>query len=199
MPITPTYPGVYIEEIPSGVRTITGVTTSITALVGRTRRGPDNEPFTINSFADDQNPWVSADERLIVFDSNRRGGAADLWAATGDGVDFGVPFALEELNSPVSDEGATLTRDGRTVFFASNRDGGEGGLDVWMATRGSVGEAFSSPENLGSTINSPDDELDLALGPDGQELFFTSSRGGRGYQLFRARRGCEPLVGEGAD
>lgn len=52
MPITPTYPGVYIEEIPSGVRTITGVTTSITALVGRTRRGPDNEPFTINSFAD---------------------------------------------------------------------------------------------------------------------------------------------------
>ncbi|HEV8045332.1 MAG TPA: hypothetical protein VGP38_09140, partial [Rubrobacter sp.] len=52
MPTTPTYPGVYIEEIPSGVRTITGVATSITAFVGRTRRGPDNEPVTINSFAD---------------------------------------------------------------------------------------------------------------------------------------------------
>jgi phage tail sheath protein FI len=35
MPITPTYPGVYIEEIPSGVRTITGVATSITAFIGR--------------------------------------------------------------------------------------------------------------------------------------------------------------------
>lgn len=31
MPVTPTYPGVYVEEIPSGVRTITGVATSITA------------------------------------------------------------------------------------------------------------------------------------------------------------------------
>jgi uncharacterized protein len=52
MPTTPTYPGVYIEEIPSGVRTITGVATSITAFVGRALRGTDNEPITINSFGD---------------------------------------------------------------------------------------------------------------------------------------------------
>ena len=31
----PTYPGVYIEEISSGVRTIIGVSTSITAFIGR--------------------------------------------------------------------------------------------------------------------------------------------------------------------
>lgn len=52
MPVTPTYPGVYIEEIPSGVRTITGVATSITAFVGRTLRGPINEPTLINNFTD---------------------------------------------------------------------------------------------------------------------------------------------------
>src|SRR5260370_34329343 len=52
MPVTPTYPGVYIEEIPSGVRTITGVATSITAFLGRTLSGPVNEPTTINSFGD---------------------------------------------------------------------------------------------------------------------------------------------------
>src|SRR5437868_1915210 len=52
MPVTPTFPGVYIEEIPSGVRTITGVATSITAFIGSSPRGPVNEPFTINSFAD---------------------------------------------------------------------------------------------------------------------------------------------------
>lgn len=52
MPVQPTYPGVYIEEIPSGVRTITGVATSITAFIGGAPRGPDNEPITINSFAD---------------------------------------------------------------------------------------------------------------------------------------------------
>jgi phage tail sheath protein FI len=52
MPVTPTYPGVYIEEIPSGVRTITGVATSITAFVGRAQRGPTDDPKVINSFGD---------------------------------------------------------------------------------------------------------------------------------------------------
>jgi len=52
MPAAVSYPGVYIEEIPSGVRTITGVATSITAFLGSTPRGPANEPVTINSFGD---------------------------------------------------------------------------------------------------------------------------------------------------
>ena len=52
MPVTPTYPGVYIEEIPSGVRTLTGVATSITAFIGRGLRGPTDEPVTINSNGD---------------------------------------------------------------------------------------------------------------------------------------------------
>src|SRR5215213_9189328 len=52
MPSTLTFPGVYIEEVPSGVRTITGVATSITAFVGYARRGPVNEPTIVQSFAD---------------------------------------------------------------------------------------------------------------------------------------------------
>jgi hypothetical protein len=52
MPATLTYPGVYIEEIPSGVRTITGVSTSTTAFVGRTRLGPLDTPVEVNSFGD---------------------------------------------------------------------------------------------------------------------------------------------------
>jgi phage tail sheath protein FI len=52
MPVTPTFPGVYIEEVPSGVRTITGVATSITAFIGRAARGPVEEPITVTSFAD---------------------------------------------------------------------------------------------------------------------------------------------------
>ena len=52
MPVTPTYPGVYIQEIPSGVRTIAGVATSITAFIGRARRGPINDPVRIASFGD---------------------------------------------------------------------------------------------------------------------------------------------------
>ncbi|MEO0646534.1 MAG: phage tail sheath family protein, partial [Cyanobacteria bacterium J06650_10] len=52
MPVDPIYPGVYIEELPSGVRTITGVATSITAFIGRALRGPIDEPITINNYGD---------------------------------------------------------------------------------------------------------------------------------------------------
>jgi hypothetical protein len=47
-----TTPGVYIEEAPQGVHTIPGVETSITAFVGRTRRGPRDEPIAINAYSD---------------------------------------------------------------------------------------------------------------------------------------------------
>ncbi len=50
MPRTPTYPGVYIDETPSGTHMILGVPTSITAFVGRTERGPIDTPVALNSF-----------------------------------------------------------------------------------------------------------------------------------------------------
>jgi phage tail sheath protein FI len=52
MALQPTYPGVYIEEIPSGVRTITGVSTSIAVFIDYFRRGPMNRAVRIFSFGD---------------------------------------------------------------------------------------------------------------------------------------------------
>jgi len=52
VPITPTYPGVYIEEVSSGVHPITGVATSITAFVGFAPRGPVNVPTQVQSFTE---------------------------------------------------------------------------------------------------------------------------------------------------
>lgn len=52
MPVQLSYPGVYIEEIPSGVRTITGVATSIAAFVGWARMGPTDEAGHIYSWED---------------------------------------------------------------------------------------------------------------------------------------------------
>ena len=52
MPITPTYPGVYVEELPSGVRTIAGVSTSVTAFIGRAKRGPTDTATLIHSYAE---------------------------------------------------------------------------------------------------------------------------------------------------
>jgi len=50
--VTPTYPGVYIQELPSPVHTIAGVATSIAAFVGYTARGIDNRAEQIFSFGD---------------------------------------------------------------------------------------------------------------------------------------------------
>src|SRR4051794_18156343 len=52
MPVQTTYPGVYIEERPSGVHTIVGVSTSVTAFVGAAASGAVDTPVRIFSFAD---------------------------------------------------------------------------------------------------------------------------------------------------
>ncbi len=86
MPVLTTYPGVYIEEIPSGVRTITGVATSITAFLGRAQRGPvdsDKEaPVTINSFGDFERIfggiWAESTLGFAVRDFYQNGGSQAL-------------------------------------------------------------------------------------------------------------------------
>lgn len=52
MPITPTFPGVYVEEIPSGVHTITGVATSIAAFIDTFERGPLDYAVHLLSMSD---------------------------------------------------------------------------------------------------------------------------------------------------
>ncbi|MEM1130365.1 MAG: phage tail sheath C-terminal domain-containing protein [Pseudomonadota bacterium] len=52
MPVTLSYPGVYIEEVPGGGRAIAGVPTSVAAFVGYSLRGPTNTARQIFSFAD---------------------------------------------------------------------------------------------------------------------------------------------------
>ena len=52
MPVTPTYPGVYIEEIPSGVHPIIGVATSIAAFIDFFPMGPLDTAVQVLSQAD---------------------------------------------------------------------------------------------------------------------------------------------------
>ncbi|MCP4329269.1 MAG: hypothetical protein GY791_12625 [Alphaproteobacteria bacterium] len=54
MAVNPTYPGVYIQELPSGVRTIVGVSTSVAAFVDSFARGPLNRALQIFNFGDFQ-------------------------------------------------------------------------------------------------------------------------------------------------
>src|SRR5690348_8936638 len=52
MPVQESYPGVYVQEVSSGVRAITGVSTSIALFIGMTTRGRIREPIRVLSFAD---------------------------------------------------------------------------------------------------------------------------------------------------
>jgi phage tail sheath protein FI len=52
VPVTPTYPGVYVEELASQSHTIVGVATSITAFVGYTKQGPVNQATQVLSWGD---------------------------------------------------------------------------------------------------------------------------------------------------
>ncbi|MBP6781304.1 MAG: phage tail sheath family protein [Alicycliphilus sp.] len=61
MPSALSYPGVYLEELPSGVRTLTGVATSITAFVGYTRMGTPDKAVPITSFSDFERAYGGLD------------------------------------------------------------------------------------------------------------------------------------------
>ena len=78
MPVQPTYPGVYIEELPSGTHSITGVATSITAFIGRALSGPTNEATTIESYADFERAfggaWLESSLGYAVQDFYQNGG-----------------------------------------------------------------------------------------------------------------------------
>ncbi|MEV0319759.1 phage tail sheath family protein [Streptomyces sp. NPDC050658] len=51
MPVQTSYPGVYVQEVPSGAHAIAGVATSVAAFVGQARRGPVNVPVPVGSLA----------------------------------------------------------------------------------------------------------------------------------------------------
>ena len=82
MPSALSYPGVYVEEVPSGVRTLTGVATSITAFVGAAAAGPTNDATMLTSFADYERQFgglaLASPMSYAVRDFYRNGGALAL-------------------------------------------------------------------------------------------------------------------------
>ncbi len=66
MPVALSYPGVYIEEVASGVRTITGVATSIALFIGWAPRGPIDRAVRLTSFADYERTYGGLDYRSYL-------------------------------------------------------------------------------------------------------------------------------------
>ena len=113
MPVQPTYPGVYIEEISSGVHTITGVATSITAFIGRALRGPTDEAVVINSYGDFERIfgglWVDSTLGYAVRDFYRNGGAQAIIVRlyhTPDTGNANAPLTVDTLSLTAASPGA---------------------------------------------------------------------------------------------
>ncbi len=129
---------------------------------------------------------------VLYFTSNRPWGAADcngpkvgdfdIYASTlQDDETFGPVCLVRELSSPLRDTRTAIRRDGLEIFITSNRAMGQGLLDLWVATRESTSEPWSTPVNLGSTVNSAFNDGAPALSFKGTTLYFYSDRpGGRG-------------------
>lgn len=106
MPVQPTYPGVYIEELPSGVRTITGISTSVTAFIGRALRGQVNKPTSITGFSDFERQfgglWVDSMMSYAVQDFYLNGGSEAIIVRTAKDAKSAELSLPAEAGSPAA-------------------------------------------------------------------------------------------------
>src|SRR5438445_3716706 len=116
----------------------------------------------INSTADDNGPNYFEDDvrgtRQLYFASIRLG-ATDIYLSEqmADGS-FAAATLVPELSSPSNESDPWIRRDGLEVFFQSGRTGSIGLNDLWVATRASTLDPWSTPVNLGSPINTASGE-----------------------------------------
>jgi phage tail sheath protein FI len=128
MPVQTTYPGVYITETPSGVRTIAGVSTSITGFVGRAKRGPVNEPTTCFKFGDYNRRfgglWLDGPMSYSVDDffANGGGQAVIVRLFKANGVNDGgvATLAVGSLQLIAANPGAWGNKLTATVTYSAD-------------------------------------------------------------------------------
>lgn len=80
-----------------------------------------------------------------------------------------------------------ITKDGQSIYYSSYGRGGNTGKDIYLV-RKMVNGQWGTPENLGMTLNSSENEDFPYLDRDGRTLYF-SSRGHNsigGYDLFKS-------------
>ncbi|MFW5752121.1 MAG: OmpA family protein, partial [bacterium] len=89
------------------------------------------------------------------------------------------------LNTPENEGAQSISADGRLMYYtACNRSGGFGKCDIYYSEK--VGDKWTRPSNLGSSVNSSFSEKQPSISPDGRTLYFISDRpGGKGgYDIW---------------
>ena len=125
------------------------------------------------SFKEDPNVSQGFINRLEIFYSRKVG---SKWSDP-------KPFPYNKVNE-YSVAHPCLSLDGKILYFASDMPGGKGGIDLYYSKI--EGDNFSSPVNLGDSINSPGNEEFPVMGMD-QNLYYSSDglEGLGGLDIFR--------------
>ncbi|MDX1943392.1 MAG: SPOR domain-containing protein [Saprospiraceae bacterium] len=131
--------------------------------------------YTQNNFVDGTRHIASSGMNLSIQ-------IAEL-SSTGDWIN---PTAFQYNGSDFSVGFPCFSADGKALYFSSNRIDGFGGYDLYVSYRIGAGNNWSAPQNLGSVVNSPGNEVTPYV--DGENLYFASDwhEGLGGYDVFRA-------------
>lgn len=148
----------------------------------------------LNSSGDDGSPTFSDKGEFIIFASDGREGSVgktDLYVGLIEGGNIvSVQNLGREVNSRGWDSQPILSADGQNLYFASDRSGGQGGTDIWVARLADIRQdgtpVWGKPENLGSAINTAEDERSPFIGADGTTLYFASNglEGFGGFDIY---------------
>ena len=153
----------------------------------------------VNSSSDEGPPDISADGLELYFKSNRHHGAdmcfSDIWLSrrTSKHEPWNTPMNLGlPISSSFPEAEPCISSDGLELYFGDGFPGwyagcaprpeGYGNGDLWVSTRNTRQEDWSTPVNLGLEVNSSSWEDCPSISPDGLSLFFCSDRPG-GYGM----------------
>ena len=126
-------------------------------------------------------PSLSSDGRVLFFASDRPGGygGSDIWFATrkSDGT-WNDPVNMgPAINTDRNERSPFLHTDSKTLYFSSNGHDGLGGQDIFYSKMDSKRQ-WSEPVNIGSPINTENDEVDFFVSLDGKTGYFSSNNYG---------------------
>jgi len=155
---------------------------------------PMNLGPTINSWANEVAPCISADGLELFFSSEQSGGygSCDIWVTTRATQDdpWSEPVNLgPEVNGPRGDGFPSISADGLLLFFSSGfpmgvwspRLGGFGACDLWVTRRANKEEPWGEPVNLGPIVNTANHEFTPSISSDGSILYFSSMMADAGW------------------
>ncbi len=144
---------------------------------------PRNLGAPVNSTYWESFPSLSIDGHTLYFASARSGGygGTDIWYCTLVEGRWSKPKNMgPTVNTKGNETAPYIHFDDKTLYFASDGHLGMGGSDLFMVKRLSD-STWGSVHNLGYPINTPGDENNLIVAPDGRTALFSSDRRSDGY------------------